>query len=97
MAPPVSRLTDTGSGHNSFPSTVVISASSNTSVNSLLVARHGDALEPHGSPSPSPKHDRAICGHSEKTTVNSKGAARIGDAICCGGLLVTGSGNTVFG
>lgn len=97
MAPPVTMLTKIGSGHDSFPETVVISASSNTTVNSLPVARVGDSLESHGSFSPSPPHDRVICGCSTITTVNSKGSARIGDAICCGGLIVTGSGNTVFG
>lgn len=97
MAPPVTRLGDIGSGHGSYPPTTITSASSNTKVNSLGVARVGDTLAPHSSPSPSPQHKRTICGCSSKTTVNSLGVARIGDAICCGGLLVTGSGNTVIG
>jgi len=97
MAPPVARLTDIGSGHASYPPTAVISASSNTTVNSLPVARKGDALQPHASRSPSPPHPRVICGCSSTTEVNSKGVVRIGDAVCCGGLLVTGSSNTVIG
>lgn len=97
MAPPIARIADVGLGHGSFPPTLVITGSSNTTVNSRVVARIGDLLSPHGSPSPSPPHGRVICTGSFKTSVNSRGSARIGDFICCGGLLCTGSGNTTFG
>ena len=52
---------------------------------------------PHPSPSPSPPHDRYICGCSSTVIVNSRGVVRIGDAICCGGFLVQGSPNTIKG
>ncbi len=97
MAPPITMITKIGSGHDSFQPTNVITASGNTRVNSLWVARHLDQLRPHGSPSPSPPHKRVICGHSKITRVNSRGTARAGDAICCGGLIVTYSTNTNAG
>jgi len=97
MAPPVTMITKIGSGHGSFPPTAIIAGSSNTTVNSLPVARVGDALAPHGSPSPSPSHGRVIAAGSTKTRVNSLDSARIGDPISCGGLIASGSNNTTFG
>jgi len=97
MAPPVTMVTKIGSGHGSFPPTAIIEGSGNTTVNSLKVARVGDKLAPHGSPSPSPPHGRAIAKGSLKTRVNSLDSARIGDPINCGGLVATGSYNTRFG
>lgn len=90
------RLSDIGSGHGSFPPTVTISASPNTFINSKAVHRKGDALAPHGSPSPSPPHGRATSGGSSKTFVNSKAIARLADGIACGGVLVTGSPDTII-
>lgn len=95
--PAITMITKIGSGHSSFPPTAIITASGNTRLNSLWVARHLDKLESHGSPSPSPPHSRVICGHSSKTRVNSRGVARAGDAVCCGGLIVTYSKNGFSG
>lgn len=92
--PAVSRLDDVGSGHASFPPTNVIAGSGNCKVNSKPVARVGDALQPHGSPSPSPPHPRSIASGSSNVSVNSKPLSHIGSAVDCGGLLQTGSGNT---
>ncbi len=97
MGVPVSRIFDLGSGHGSFPPTVVITCSHNVIVNNRGVARKNDQLVPHPSPSPSPPHDRYICGCSSTVIVNSRGVVRIGDAICCGGFLVQGSPNTIKG
>lgn len=94
---PVSRLHDTGSGHGSFPPTNINSGSKNTIVNNLSVARKNDTLVPHGSPSPSPVHNRSLCGCSIITFVNNRGVVRIGDSICCGGLMVQGSHNVFKG
>ena len=90
---PVCRLGDVGSGHHSFPPTTVNSVSSNGFANSLGIARKNDTLIPHSSPSPSPEHNRVICGCSTKTFLNGRGMVRIGDAICCGGIMVTASSN----
>lgn len=92
-AVPVSRLGDIASGHGSFPPTPTITCSHDTFVNNIGVIRRADHARPHSSPSPSPEHQRPICGCSAKTFVNSRGVVRIGDAICCGGLMVQGSHN----
>lgn len=94
---PSARLGDIGSGHASFPPTPIIAASGDTSVNSLPSARILDPLAPHGSPSPSPPHGRVIAVGSTSVSINSRAAARITDPISCGGLIVTGSGNTFKG
>lgn len=97
MAVPNSRIGDIGSGHSSFPPTAVISGSSNVIIEDIPSARKGDALAPHGSPSPSPPHGRSIAKGSTTVIINDLDAARIGDPIACGGLLVTGASKTVTG
>lgn len=97
MGVPNSRLTDIGSGHSSYPPTNLIEASSNVIIEDLPAARKGDALEPHGSPSPSPVHSRAVAKGSSTVIVNDRDAARIGDPINCGGLLVTGASTVISG
>lgn len=94
--PPAVRLGDIASGHGSFPPTKTIEGSGNTVVNSIPVHRNGDAIASHSSPSPSPPHKRAAACSSGNTFVNSKGVVRIGDCVSCGGMLVTGSGNTLI-
>lgn len=89
---PVARLNDTCGGHHGFHPTKIISGSSNVIANNLPVARQGDEVLKHKRPN-SPYHNRHISGCSTVTIVNSRGVARIGDAIDCGGLVVQGSGN----
>lgn len=92
--PSVARLTDIGSAHASFPDTATIEASDNGFVNSLGIHREGDAIDPHGSPSPSPVHSRHLASGSSNTYLNSKQIGIIGSPVDCGGFIVTGSGNT---
>lgn len=92
--PAVARITDIGSAHESFPETVVIEGSDNGFVNSLGVHRVDDAIESHGSPSPSPVHSRHLASGSTDTYLNSKQIGIIGSPIDCGGFIVTGSGDT---
>ena len=94
--PPVTRLTDIGSGHGSFPPTENIEGSSDTFVNGLNLHRAGDHLANHGSPSPSPPHERISAIGSPDTIINGKSATRIGDAIACGGIHVMGSPDTII-
>ena len=84
---PVARLNDTCSGHHGFHPTKIISGSSNVIANNLPVARQGDEVLKHKRPN-SPYHNRYISGCSTTTIVNSRGVARIGDAVDCGGLVV---------
>lgn len=92
--PPIARLTDIGSAHASFPDTDAIEGSGDTDVNSLPAHCVGHAIRPHGSPSPSPVHSRALATGSGDTDVNSKPLGHIGSAVNCGGLIVTGSGDS---
>lgn len=93
--PPIARLTDIGSAHESWPDTDVIEGSYNTDVNSLPVHCVGHAIREHGSPSPSPVHNRKLAEGSPNTDVNSRAVGRIGDPVDCGGLIVTGSPDTI--
>ena len=95
--PPVVRGShvDIASGHGSFPPTKTIECSGDVFVNGIGVHRFNDLIEPHGSPSPSPVHERRAKGHSNNSFVNGLGIVRIGDAVACGGVLVTGSGNVI--
>lgn len=95
--PSASRLNDTGSGHASWPPTTVMSASTNVITEGLGQARKTDPLIPHASPSPSPVHNRSISGSSTTVKTNGLGTARIGDAIDCGGMLVSGASKTNVG
>lgn len=92
--PSVARFTDIGSAHGSWPDTDVIEGSPNTDVNSLAAHCVGHNIRPHGSPSPSPVHARKLATGSFNTDVNSRKLGHIGAAVDCGGLIVTGSGNT---
>ena len=95
--PPSSRVGDIGLGHSSFPPTPATAGSPNVMINSIPAHRLGDAIAPHGSPSPSPVHGRAAAAGSSSVFTNSKAQVRIGDAISCGGVLGAGSGNVITG
>ena len=49
-----------------------------------------DKIQPH-------THGRAAKGHSSTATVNGRGIVRLGDAVSCGGILITGSSNVLCG
>lgn len=92
--PAIARLTDIGSAHASFPDTDVIEGCGDIDVNSLPAHCVGHAIRPHGSPSPSPEHSRALASGSGNTDFNSRALGHIGSAVDCGGLIVTGSGDS---
>lgn len=92
--PRVARLTDIGSAHESWPDTDVIEGSEDTTVNSLDVHCVSHEIREHGSPSPSPTHQRFLAEGSPDTTVNSLAVGRIGDPVDCGGFIITGSHDT---
>ncbi len=93
--PGIVRKGDIGSGHGSFPPTNATGCSGNATVNGRGIHRLGDALVPHGSPSPSPVHSRAAGSASSDSVVNGKGIVRLGDAVNCGGNYITASGNSM--
>ena len=87
------RVTDTASGHGSFPPTKATEGSGDTSINNLKLHRSGDAEAPHGSPSPSPVHSRSAGAGSGDVKCNGRDVMRFGDPIQCGGYFVTASGD----
>ena len=93
--PGISRIGDTGTGHASFPPTTLIAGSGNVIVNGIPASRVGDALAPHGSPSPSPPHPRKVSQGASTVLTNGKPTATVGSAVNCGGMLVQGSGNVI--
>ncbi len=97
MGPPISRVTDIGMGHGSFPPSPAIAGSGNVFAGSLPVFRKGDPLMPHPSPSPSPPHPRALQKGSSTVKTNNLDTGRIGDPIDCGGFMVQGLGTVLVG
>lgn len=93
--PPVSRLTDIALGHSSFPSTPAIEGCKTIIVNNLPAHTVGHAVQPHGSPSPSPVHNRTTASGSSNTIFENKPLAFIGSAVDCGGMLAQGSPDTI--
>ena len=92
--PPVARLHDICSGHDSFIPSPVIQGSDNN----LPTFRKTDAVQPHPSPSPSPPHPRFGKAGSETVFVNNLDIMRIGDPIDCGpSVVIQGSGNCIAG
>ena len=89
------KLGDTGSDHDGFPPTPVISASSSVKADGIGVARVGDALEQHDKPK-HPPHPRSIAAGSGSVFADGKPVARSGDGIDCGGTL-SGGGSVNVG
>lgn len=95
--PPASRIGDIALGHASFTPTPAIVGSPDVFTCGPAQHRKGDAILPHSSVSPSPRHPRnANCG-SSTVFVNSKELVRIGDCVDCGGMLAAGCGTVVVG
>jgi uncharacterized Zn-binding protein involved in type VI secretion len=88
MSKPVARLGDP-SNHGG----VIISSASRTMANGILVARMGDL---HVCPIPGHGVTPIVTG-SNKTLVEGKPLARVGDSTGCGAVIVSGSPNTLNG
>ncbi len=95
--PPATRVTDIGSGHESFIPSATIEGSQNVITCSLKQARQYDAIAAHPSPSPSPPHSRNYARGSKTVYVNSREMIRIADPINCGGMAIEGCGTVIVG
>lgn len=91
--PGIARKTDIGSAHDSYPETQIIEGSSTAYLDSLPIARDGDALESHTSNGNT--HSRHISGGVSNVFIDSRLIAVVGTAIDCGGTIITGSNVTV--
>ncbi|MEX0731103.1 MAG: PAAR domain-containing protein [Aquisalimonadaceae bacterium] len=90
------RFGDIGSQHKGYVPTPVMMGSTNVVCNGLMAARDRDPLVPHIRPK-SPPHPRAVKGSASTVKVNGKKWARLGDAVNCGGKIVTGSPDVFIG
>lgn len=91
--PGIARKTDIGSAHESWLETQIIEGSPNTTLDSLPIARDGDALESHTSNGNT--HSRHISGGVDNVFLDSRRVAVIGTPIDCGGVIITGSNVTI--
>lgn len=94
--PGAGRLADLGSGHGCFPPSPTIAGSGDVFTNMRPALRKGDAILPHGC-GQCPPHPRTVQKGSATVNINGWPAARIGDAISCGGDVMTGSGDVNIG
>ncbi|MDC9581059.1 type VI secretion system PAAR protein [Xenorhabdus sp. PR6a] len=78
------KIGDIGTEHGNCSATPVISGASTVKVDGAYLARQGDALAPHSS------HSRSIAGGSGSVFIEGKPAARTGDAVDCGGVVIGG-------
>ncbi|WP_340618574.1 PAAR domain-containing protein [Xenorhabdus entomophaga] len=78
------RIGDIGTEHGDCPATPVITGASSVKVDGVYLARQGDTLESHSS------HSRAIAGGSGSVFIEGKPAARTGDSVDCGGIVIGG-------
>lgn len=93
--PGIARKTDIGSSHESWIETQIIEGSPSSTLNSLPIARDGDALEVHTSTSNGNTHSRHIAGGIDNVFLESRRVAVVGTPIDCGGVIITGSNVTI--
>ncbi|QIT56851.1 hypothetical protein HC341_17595 [Aquisalimonas sp. 2447] len=89
-------LKDIAGGHNGYPDTPLMTGSPNVTVNGQPAARVTDEAVPH-TKSGASTHNRFVAEGSKAVRINGLPAARMGDAIHCGGTIISGSGNVRIG
>ncbi|MGD8111849.1 PAAR domain-containing protein [Vibrio sp. TRT 17S01] len=98
--PEAARLGDIGSAHDCFPSTQITAGSPDVMINDLPAVWQGDPLQGHGCPcdkTPHGSHPRSVAGGLSGVFIDGKPAARLGDAIDCGGVISSASPDVVIG
>jgi uncharacterized Zn-binding protein involved in type VI secretion len=93
--PPVTRLGDICTGHESWPPRGNDQASGDVYVNSIGAHRQTDHWPIHCSDSNC--HDSTHASGSATVFVNDKQLSRIGDPINCGSYVAQGSPNVFAG
>ncbi|MDC9604095.1 PAAR domain-containing protein [Xenorhabdus griffiniae] len=83
------KIGDIGTEHGDCSATPVITGARTVKVDGAYLARQGDALASHSS------HSRAIAGGSGSVFIEGKPAARTGDAVDCGGVVIGGGSVTI--
>jgi uncharacterized Zn-binding protein involved in type VI secretion len=88
------RLNDACTGHACYPSRNNLIASSDVVINGRGAHRVGDAWGAHGCPACAP-HAASQASGSPTVFVNNVPLARIGDALDCGSMNMSGSGDVI--
>jgi uncharacterized Zn-binding protein involved in type VI secretion len=94
MGLPACRLGDICTGHGCFPPRPNIEGSNNVMINNRPAHREGDAWAVHCCLK---CHSSVLAKGSSTVFTNGRGAARIGDLVACGSLVMTGSHNVLIG
>ena len=94
--PAATRLGDNCTGHDSCPPVPLVEHSPDVNINGLGAGRVGDHYAAHGCISHSSHQDVIVAG-SSTVFINSKSAARVGDAVSIGGSVQGGSGDVFIG
>ena len=87
--PLAARLNDKGTQHDGYRETVIIAASSTVFIDGLPAARQGDPLTPHDKPK-HPLIPEKSPEARQPSLLTASPAARTGDAIDCGGVVIGG-------
>jgi uncharacterized Zn-binding protein involved in type VI secretion len=94
--PGVARLSDSCTGHGSWPPRNNVGASDDVFVNGRGVHRQGDGWAVHCNPAPQ-CHASTLASGSGTVYVNGRQMGRIGDPVACGSVVAQGSGNVFAG
>ena len=89
------RLMDLSSGHSCHPPQMALQASTDVLINSRGAHRQGDMWQTHCCGNDC--HFGTLTIGSTTVLVNGKGLGRIGDAITCGSIVMTGSTDVLAG
>lgn len=95
MGMPAARLGDICTGHECWPPRPTAQASTTVFVNQRGSHRMADAWSGHCC-GPSCHSSTTVKG-STTVFVDGKPAARVGDQVGCGSVIMTGSGNVFIG
>lgn len=91
----ISLLGHKCSGHSCYPPRpTVASPIYSVMVNDQVPIGFGALLAVHACAT---AHPSTVCGHSSTVTFNDIPVSRIGDAVCCGGVLTGFSKDTYAG
>ena len=94
--PPVTRISDSCTGHDDCPGVPLASGSHNVYANGIPVGRVGDSYSTHACEQHTP-HTPVLAGGSGTVYVNGIPVSRIGDGVSCGGSVAAGSPNVIIG
>ncbi|MBQ7154856.1 MAG: PAAR domain-containing protein [Synergistaceae bacterium] len=94
--PPVTRLGDNCTGHDSWPPRPSTSGSPDVFVNNIPAHRQGDSWAVHCNPVPQ-CHASVLAAGSSTVYCNGMQLGRIGDPVACGSSVAAGSPDVYAG